>query len=375
MRRCVYLDYNATTPVLDEVIREVVRFMKEEYGNPGSGHAMGREAKKALEKARKDLAALINASPEEVVFVSGGTEANNLAVFGSVFPKLSKGKKVHALFSRIEHPSVLEPATRLLALGVSVEFVPVDGKGYVDPDEVKKRLRPETVLVSVMFANNETGAIQPVRDIALVCKEAGVVFHTDAAQAVGKVPVSVKEVECDLLTIAGHKMYAPKGVGALFVRRGLKLSNILFGASQEFGLRPGTEPVPLAVGLGKAAEVALRDLIHEAERQKTLREKLWEGILEVYPKAVRHGDPERTLPNTLLVSFPGKVGFEVLRKAEGICATTGSACHDSKKATSHVLSAMGVPEEVALGTVRFSLGRFTSLEDIELAVEILKEAL
>lgn len=371
MNRPVYLDYNATTPVLPEVA-ETVRFcLTEEFGNPSSGHAYGLRAKEILEEARRALARLIAADSEEIFFVSGGTEANNLALFGTVL----RQEKGHVLISKIEHPSVLEPALRLLERGYAVDFLPVDGKGYVDPEEVKRRLRSETVLVSVMLANNETGAIQPVAEIAKICREAGVLFHTDAAQAVGKIPVSVKEVGCDLLTIAGHKMYAPKGIGALYVRKGIELSRILFGAGQERGLRPGTEPMALIAGLGKAAEVATSDLREEAEREKYLRERLWEGLKEIYPKAIRHGDPELTLPNTLSVSFPGLNAAEVLSKARGICASTGSACHDRAEAISHVLSAMGVPPEVARGTIRFSLGRFTTLEDIDRALEILREGI
>ncbi len=370
MVACVYLDYNATTPVLPEVAEVFSLYAVEEFGNPGSGHEVGRRAKAALEEARAKVARLISATPEEIVFVSGGTEANNLALLGAA---LARGRG-HILVSRIEHPSVLEPALRLLELGFSVDFVPVDGQGYVDPDEVRRRLHPETFLVSVMLANNETGALQPVKEIARICREAEVLFHTDAAQAVGKIPVSVQEIGCDLLTLAGHKMYAPKGIGALYVRKGIKLSRILFGAGQEKGLRPGTEPVALAAALGKAAEVAASDLPEEAERQQALRERLWEGIRELFPSAVRHGDPKRTLPNTLSVSFPGLSGAEVLSKAAGLCASTGAACHDREETVSHVLSAMGVPPEVARGTVRFSLGRLTTPDEIEKALEILQEA-
>lgn len=371
MERFVYLDYNATAPVLPEVV-EAVRFcLAEEFGNPSSAHTYGLRAKEILEESRKAVARLIEAEPEEVLFVSGGTEANNLALLGTLLPR----ERGHLLVSKIEHPSVLKPALRLLEMGYAVEFIPVDGKGYVSPEEVKRRLRPETVLVSVMLANNETGALQPVAEIARICREAGVLFHTDAAQAVGKIPVSVKEIGCDLLTLAGHKMYAPKGIGALYVRKGVELSRILFGAGQERGLRPGTEPVPLIAGLGKAAEIAASDLREEAEREKSLRERLWEGLKKIYPKAIRHGDPELTLPNTLSVALPGLNAAEVLSRAREICASTGSACHDRAESVSHVLSAMGIPAEVAMGTIRFSLGRFTTLEDIDRALEVLKEVL
>ncbi len=367
----VYLDYNATTPVLPEVAEALRRYLMEDFGNPGSGHVLGQRAKEALAAARAALAALLEAEPEEIIFLSGGTEANNLALLGTVLSR----PRAHVLVSRIEHPSVLEPAVRLMELGYQVDFLPVDGGGYVDPEEVRRRLKPETVLVSVMLANNETGALQPVAEIARLCREAGVLFHTDAAQAVGKIPVSVKEIGCDLLTVAGHKMYAPKGIGALYVRKGVELHRILYGTGQERGLRPGTEPVALAVALGKAAEIAASDLTTEAERERFLRERLWEGLCELYPGVVRHGDPERTLPNTLSVSFPGKEGAEILSRARGLCATTGSACHDRRASVSHVLSAMGVSPEIARGTIRFSLGRLTTPEEIDRALEILREVL
>ncbi|QJA06779.1 cysteine desulfurase [Thermosulfurimonas marina] len=366
----VYLDYNATTPVLPEALEAFRRAATEAFGNPGSGHAAGRRAREVLEEARRQVADLLGAQPEEIIFVSGGTEANNLALMGVA---LSRGSG-HILVSRIEHPSVLEPALRLLEQGFSVDFLPVDGQGYVDPEEVRRRLKPETILVSVMLANNETGALQPVAEIARICREAGVLFHTDAAQAVGKIPVSVS-LGVDLLTLAGHKMYAPKGIGALYVRRGIALSRIMHGAGQERGLRPGTEPVPLCAALGAAAEFALLDLPAEAERQKALREYLWEGLQEIEPQVVRHGDPDRTLPNTLSVAFPGRAASEILSRAEGLCASTGAACHDRRKALSHVLSAMGVPPELAQGTIRFSLGRFTTREDLDRALDLLNEAL
>jgi len=361
-RRCIYLDYNATTPVLPEVAQAVELYFLERFGNPSCGHLMGQEAKKALEEARRALARLISAEPEEIYFVSGGTEANNLALLGTA---MAQSKKRHLITSRIEHPSVLNPCVRLLELGYEVSFVEVDAQGRVDPGEVAKHIREDTFLISIMLANNETGVIQPVKEIGHLCNEKGLLFHTDAAQAVGKIPVSVKEIGCHLLTIAGHKFYAPKGIGALYVRKGTKLEKILFGAGQERGLRPGTEPVALAVGLGVAAEIAERDLQAEAKRQKVLRERLYQGLKEIFPALVRHGPAEETLPNTLSVAFPGHRGEEILKAIPEICASTGAACHDRSVAISHVLSAMKVPPEVAQGTIRFSLGRGTSLSEIE----------
>ena len=361
-RRCIYLDYNATTPVLPEVAQAVELYFLERFGNPSCGHLMGQEAKKALEEARRALARLISAGPEEIYFVSGGTEANNLALLGTA---MAQSKKRHLITSRIEHPSVLNPCVRLLELGYEVSFVEVDAQGRVDPGEVAKHIREDTFLISIMLANNETGVIQPVKEIGHLCNEKGLLFHTDAAQAVGKIPVSVKEIGCHLLTIAGHKFYAPKGIGALYVRKGTKLEKILFGAGQERGLRPGTEPVALAVGLGVAAEIAERDLQAEAKRQKVLRERLYQGLKEIFPALVRHGPAEETLPNTLSVAFPGHRGEEILKALPEICVSTGAACHDRSVAISHVLTAMKVPPEVAQGTIRFSLGRGTSLSEIE----------
>ncbi len=371
MSREIYLDYNATTPVLPEVV-EVFRVCAlEDFGNPGSGHLLGRRARRWLERARSSLAALLEAAPEEIYFVSGGTEANNLVLLGAARAR----EKGHLLVSRIEHPSVLEPALRLLEAGFRVDFLPVDGRGRVDPEEVRRRLRPDTFLVSVMLANNETGVLQPVAEIGRICREAGVWFHTDAAQAVGKIPVSVQEINCDFLTVAGHKMYAPKGIGALYVRKGLPLVPLFFGGGQERGLRPGTEPVPLAAALGRAAEIAASDLPEEAERQRELREYFWEGIREIFPRAVRHGEPAYTLPNTLSVAFPGREAREILERATDLCASTGAACHDRSGAISHVLSAMGVAPEIARATLRFSLGRLTVREDLDRALEILRGVL
>ncbi len=361
-RHCIYLDHNATTPVLPEVAQAVELYLLERFGNPSCGHLMGQEAKEALEEARKALARLISAEPEEIYFVSGGTEANNLALIGAA---LAQSKKRHLITSRIEHPSVLNPCVHLLELGYEVSFIEVDAQGRVDPEEVARHIREDTFLISIMLANNETGVIQPVREIGHLCAERGLLFHTDAAQAVGKIPVSVKEIGCHLLTIAGHKFYAPKGIGALYLRKGTKLEKILFGAGQEKGLRPGTEPVALAVGLGKAAEIAGRDLQAEAKRQKDLRERLYQGLKEIFPSLVRHGPAEETLPNTLSVAFPGHRGEEILKAIPEICASTGAACHDRSVTISHVLSAMKVPPEVAQGTIRFSLGRGTNLSEIE----------
>ncbi|WP_038057549.1 cysteine desulfurase family protein [Thermodesulfobacterium hydrogeniphilum] len=363
----IYLDYNATTPCLPEVIEAFKLYSLEYFANPSSGHKFGIFVKEHLEKFRQKIAELINAEPEEIYFTSGGTESNHLALFGIALAK----EKGHILVSAFEHPSVLNPAAKLLELGFDVDFIPVNSQGYVEPGEIEKRLKSDTILVSVMFANNEIGTIQPVKEIAQICKERKIIFHTDACQAVGKIPVDVKEIGCDLLSIAGHKMYAPKGIGAIFIRKSVDISPLFFGGGQERGIRPGTEPVGLIAALAKAAEIAKIDVEAEAERLIYLREQLYEGLKEIYPELYRYGIPEKTLPNTLTISFVGKKGTQILADLHQICASTGSACHDRKG--SHTLLALKVKPEIAEGTIRFSLGRYTNLEDIENTLEFFRE--
>ncbi len=369
----IYLDYNATTPCLPEVEEAFRRFALEEFGNPSSAHFYGKRAKEWLEKFRAQVAEFVGAESEEIIFTSGGTESNHLAIFGILWERLWERREGHLLVSAFEHPSVLKPAVRLLEMGFFVDFVPVSPEGYVDPDEVKKRLKKNTVLVSIMLANNEIGTIQPVKEIARICREREILFHTDACQAVGKIPVNVKEIDCDLMSFAGHKMYAPKGIGALFVRKGVKLSPLFLGGGQERGLRAGTEPLALIAALAKACEIAGSDLEEEVERQKFLKNKFLKGLQEIYPDLVVYGRPEATLPNTLTVSFKGLDAGELLARCPSICASTGAACHDRKGSTT--LIAMGVPEELAKGTIRFSIGRFTNLFHIEKALSVLKGAI
>ncbi len=369
MREVIYLDYNATTPCLPEVISVFETFSVKIFGNPSSAHFLGKEAKNWLEEFRRVVAELLEAESEEIIFTSGGTEANHFALWGVA---LEKGSG-HILVSAFEHPSVLYPALRLAEMGFKVDFIPVSSEGYVEVEEVIKRVKKETILVSVMLANNEIGTLQPVKEIAKFCREREILLHTDACQAVGKIQVSVKELGCDLLSFAGHKMYAPKGVGGLFIRKGVKLKPIFLGGGQERGLRAGTEPLALIAALAKAAEIAKKDVKAESQRLFFLREKLWEGLQEIYPKVIRFGTPEKTLPNTLTVSFVGLKGFELLAKMPEICASTGAACHDGK--VSHTISVLKVSSEIAQGVVRFSLGRYNSLEDIEKVLEIVKRTL
>ncbi len=369
----IYLDYNATTPVAPRVVQRVEYALAECWGNPSSGHVLGRRAKALLERAREQVAGLINCQPEEIVFTSGGTESNNTVVLGLARNEHPGPGRI--VTTRIEHPSLMNPCLHLLEHGWDVDFIRVKPDGTVDLDALQRALTPGTRLVSVMLANNETGAIQPLRKICRMAHEKGLPVHADAAQAVGKIPVDVKDLDVDYLSIAGHKLYAPKGIGALYVRKGAPFGQILFGAGQEYGRRPGTEPVPLAAGLGEACSMAAEDLEEEAARQEDLRELLFQGLSSLDAPIHRHGDPARTLPNTLYVSFPGFEGNAILEEAKGVLASTGAACHDRSVSVSHVLSAMGVEREIAIGTIRFSLGRHTTREYILAAVDIMGRAI
>jgi len=365
----LYFDYNATTPCLEEVAEAFRLYSVEYFANPSSSHVFGKFVKEHLENFRKTVAELINAEPEEVFFTSGGTESNHLALEGISFIKNSG----HILVSAFEHPSILKPLKRLAERGYEIDFIPVNSEGYVEPDAVKKSLKDNTILVSVMLANNEIGTIQPVKEIAQICREREILFHTDACQAVGKIKVDVKEIGCDLLSMAGHKMYAPKGIGAIYIKKGVKLSPIFLGGGQERGIRAGTEPVGLIAALAKASEIAKRDLIAEGERLKYLREKFYKGLKELFPELYRYGIPEKTLPNTLTVSFKGLNALDLLKKLPNLCASTGAACHQATGSPTQ--KALGVGEDIAIGTIRFSLGRFTNEYHIDQAIELFKRVL
>ncbi len=372
-RNVVYLDYNATTPVAPPVKEAVDFALSYLWGNPSSGHRLGRLAKAAVEAAREKVAMLIGARGEEIIFTSGGTESNNMVLLGLTEDLSKKGR--HIITSKIEHPSVMNPCLSLLEKGWDVTFVGVDQDGLIKIDEVKDALRPDTVLVSIMLANNETGVIQPLAKMASLLRKRGVLLHADAAQAVGKIPIDIDALKVDYLTVAGHKLYAPKGIGALFCRKGVPIPKLLSGAGQEKGARPGTEPVPLAVGLGKACEFVMQDLEMETRRQHDLREELFTLLKRTGHRIIRFGSPENTLPNTLNVSFPGKTGSQVLENAPGLMASTGAACHDRSIKISHVIAAMNVPKRVAIGAIRMSLGRFTTRTDIILAAKAISVAL
>jgi cysteine desulfurase len=358
----IYLDYNATTPVDNRVAETVHRVMLECWGNPGSGHEEGKKAAEVFENARSQVAGLINASPEEVLFTSGGTESNNMVLYGVASALQEKGK--HIIVSKIEHPAILAPCMMLEQSGCEITMLDVNEHGLVDIEQLEHSVRPSTVLVSIMLANNETGVIQPLEDIATLCKKKGVLLHSDGAQAVGKICVDVKRLGVDFMTIAGHKLYAPKGIGALYIREGVDIVPLMDGGGQQGGIRPGTEPVPLAAGLGVACMMAQNGLEKEIERQRRLREYFFSLLQKGCGTVYRYSDGAETLPNTLCVSFPGIRGADLLASVDGVMASTGAACHDRKVQVSHVVDAMGVPYEVATGTVRFSIGKFTDESQI-----------
>jgi len=368
----IYMDYNGTTPLLDEVRAAMEPYWGPEFGNPSSGTSLGRRAREAVEGAREQVAALIGALPAEIIFTSGGTESNNSVVFG--LGEAFQGGGNHIVTTAVEHPSILEPCVEWLQRGGDVTFVQVDASGRVSPDTVLEAIRPDTFLVTVMHANNETGTIMPLREIGKACRERGVLFHTDAAQSLGKVPVDVDDLMVDLLTVAGHKLYAPKGIGALYVRKGVQTPRYLFGAGQEQGRRAGTENVAYDVALGKACTLAGRDLEYLGPRLKGLRDRLEAGLFERVPGFRVFGHPQYRLPNTLFGSFPGVSGSEVLSLAENLYASTGAACHSDQVKLSHVLAAMGVTPEAGKGAVRLTLGRRTTEEDADSAAETLAGA-
>jgi len=371
MRDPIYLDYNATTPLLPEVVDAMLPYLREHFGNPSSGHVYGMRARDAVARAREQVAELIGCDADEVIFTSGGTEANNLAIRG-VTEALDQ--KRHAITTVIEHPATAVPCTWLERRGRRVTRIGVDGDGIAKVEEAREAIDSDTALVTVMHSNNETGVLQPVAELARLAHDAGAFIHTDAAQSLGKVPVRVRDLDVDLLSIAGHKLYAPKGVGALYVKRGTPLVPLVLGASHESGLRPGTENVASIVGLGIASEAMARDLEPAAARMRELREHLWERLASAVPGLGLNGHRELRLPNTLNVRFPSASGNAVLEAAPDIAASTGSACHHGHESASAVILAMGVSPEDALGSVRLTLGRSTTEADVERAADALIRA-
>jgi cysteine desulfurase len=366
--RPIYLDYNATTPVLPEVVDAMLPYLREHFGNPSSSHVYGRRAQSAVDRARQQVAGLIGCDASEIIFTSGGTEANNLAIRGVTEAREDRRTVVTTV---IEHPATAQPCAWLERHGWRVTRVGVDREGRARVEEARAAIDTATALVTVMHSNNETGVLQPVTELAELARDRGAVMHTDAAQSVGKIPVNVRELGVDLLSIAGHKLYAPKGVGALYVRRGTPLRPFVLGAGHEHGLRPGTENVSYIVGLGVACDVASQDLDERAACMQRLRDELWERLAAQVPGLGLNGDPVRRLPNTLSVRFPDVSGNEVLAGTTAVAASTGSACHAGHESAPDVILAMGVTEAEALGTVRLTLGRGTTADDVSHAADAL----
>jgi cysteine desulfurase len=371
-----YLDYNATTPLGPEALEAMLPYLREEFGNPSSIHAPGRRSRAAIDDARDRLAALIGARPHEIIFTGGGTESNNLGIIGLALAQESAGR--HLVTASTEHHAVLHAMEFLRHRhGFDVTVLPVNSGGRVDPDELAAAIRPDTTLVSIMSANNETGTLQPIAELAALCRERNVLFHSDMVQSFGKETVRPHELGVAALSLAAHKFYGPKGAGALFLRAGLPLTTLHHGGAHENQRRPGTENVAAIAGLAAAAEAADAGLEAEQDRQRDLRDWLWEGIRTEFPAAIRNGDPAHTLANTLNVSFPGADGETLLigLDMEGISASSGSACMVGSVQPSHVLLAMGVPEKIAQATVRFSLGKLTTGAEIEAALTGLSRVL
>jgi len=365
----IYLDYNATTPTDPRVAEAMGPFLAGFFGNPSSAHRAGREARRAVDRARGQVAACLGCSAEEVVFTSGGSEANNLAIRGLVEARGGG----HVITSAVEHPAVLEVVRALECEGrISLTVVGVDRHGRVDPTDVEQALQDDTILVTLMLANNEVGTLQPVAEVAALCRQRGIACHTDAAQAVGKVPVDVAVLGVDLLSVAGHKLYAPKGIGALYLRRGVRIVPQIRGADHERGLRAGTENVLEVVGLGAACELVHSEEAAEGEWMSSLRDRLLRLLRRGFEGLVQHGDPRYRLPNTLSVAFPGIDAAALLtRLADEVAASAGAACHAGEVNVSHVLDAMGVDPETALSTIRLSVGRFTTEEEVDRAAGLI----
>ena len=370
MPKPIYLDYNATTPHDPEVIAAMRPFFEEEFGNPSSSHYYGTRPKQAVIRARQQIASLLNCQPEEIIFTSGGTESNNFAIKGCAQAFRHKGN--HIITSQIEHPAVLEVCRFLETIGYDITILPVDEFGLVNVADVAAAIKKETLLISIMHANNEVGTVEPITEIAQLAKAHGIIFHTDAAQSVGKIPVDVDSLGVDLLSIAGHKVYAPKGVGALYIRQGLAPAKFMHGADQEMAVRAGTENVLEIVGLGMACEIAKRDLDKNSRHMQAMRDRLYEGLKNGCDQVKLNGHPHKRLPNTLNISFLDLEANRILDSiGTEIAASAGAACHSDRVKVSEVLEAMQVPLDWAKGTLRLTTGRMTTAADIDKAVEII----
>ncbi|AGB40447.1 cysteine desulfurase family protein [Halobacteroides halobius DSM 5150] len=358
----IYLDYNATTPIDKRVTKAMEPYIYDIYGNPSSSHELGKKAAKAVKKARSQVAKLLGANSEEIIFTSGGSESNNTVIKGVAETYQDQGN--HIITSQIEHPAVINACKYLEKKGFQITYLPVDKYGMVDVEDVRKAITDKTILITIMHANNEVGTIQPLKEISEIAHKNEVLVHTDAAQSVGKIPTKVNELGVDFLSVAGHKLYAPKGIGALYIREGIEIEPLIHGGGQEFGKRAGTENVIFAVGLGEACEVVNNNKLRK------LTDYFYDSLVNEFKDSIiLNGHPEKRLPNTLNVSFKGMDGLEVLNQLDDIAASTGSACHSGKKEPSRILKAMDIDNQIAMGAVRFSLGRYTTKEDIDKVME------
>jgi len=373
MSKPIYLDYNATTPHDPEVIAAMRPYLETVFGNPSSGHWYGSKPRAAVLEARRQVAALLGCRPDEIVFTGGGTESNNYAVKGVAYAGRDKGN--HIITSCIEHPAILEVCKYLEKDGFEVTYLPVDEQGLVSVSDVAAAITPATILITVMHANNEVGTIQPIAEISELAKSRDILVHTDAAQSLGKIPVAVDSLGVDLLSLAGHKIYAPKGIGVLYIRNGVELAKFMHGAGQESGRRAGTENVLEIVGLGKACEVARRDLVKNGKHMQAMRDRLHDGLKQTCERVRLNGHPQQRLPNTLSLSFHDREANRILETiGPEIAASAGAACHSDTVEVSHVLEAMQVPEIWAKGTLRLSTGRQTTEDDIDRAIKVISEA-
>ncbi len=369
----IYLDHNATTPLHPEVLEAMLPYFKEKFGNASSIYGFGRDAKVALEDAREKTAEIIGASSSEIFFTSGGTESDNLAIKGTAFANRKKGK--HIITSKIEHHAILESCKFLEKEGFEVTYLPVDSQGKVDPEDLRKAIRDDTTLVSIMYANNEVGIIQPIEKLCKIAREKGVYFHTDAVQAVGKIPIEVQKLDVDMLSMSGHKIYGPKGVGAIFIRKGLRITPWSHGGHHERSRRAGTENIAGIVGFTKALELVDKEREDQNKHLKNLTQAFYRKLVESIPDVILHGDLNRRIPNTLNLSFKGVEGESVILSLDmkGVAVASGSACTSGTLEPSHVLSAMGVAPEIAQGAIRFSFGRDNTMEDVEYVASVLPE--
>lgn len=370
-----YFDNSATTRIKEAVLTEMFPYLSREYGNPSSLYSIGRKSKRAIEEARKRVASLINCKPEEIYFTSCGSESDNTALKGIAYANQNKGK--HIITSKIEHPAILHSCQNLESKGFEVTYLDVDKNGFVNLETLENSIRQDTILISVMFANNEIGTIEPIQEIAKIAHKNGIIFHTDAVQACGNIPIDVQKMDIDMLSLSGHKIYAPKGVGALYVKKGIEFERFMDGGHQEKNKRSGTENVAEIVALGKACQIAEKNMEQYQNKLKTLRDYCLEKMQKNFPNIHVNGTMEKRLPGNINISFEGQNATEILYKLDemGICASGGSACSSGDNSPSHVLTAIGLPSELAKGAIRFTFGDFNTKDDIDYLIEMLKRIL